>query len=312
MPICQFQPNPCSPTVPHGRARGFTLIELLVVIAIIAILAGMLLPALAKAKTKAQGIVCVNNTKQLTLAWRMYSEDHNDQLVGAANWTPQNERGTIAGAPFYGASRPNWTGGSWLSLNNPADPNNWDHDAYTKKSPLWPYCGNSIGIWKCPADKSTGRMPLRANNPGGVVPRIRSVSMNNWVGGPPWNNSGPGWIVMLKQTDIANPGPTRTIVLLDEREDSINDGYFVIDMQGFPDAKAGRMRIVDYPASYHNNAGGVSFADGHSEIRKWRDSRTLPKLSKRDIPLDQPSPGNQDVYWMQERATRNQTGPGSI
>ncbi len=288
--------------------RGFTLIELLVVIAIIAILASMLLPALAKAKTKAQGILCLSNTKQLALSWRLYSDENEEKLVGAANWTPPGARVGPAASPFFSSAVPNWTGGSWLSLNNKTDPANWDHDAYTKKSPLWPYTGNSVGIFKCPADKTTGKAtsgPLK----GQTVPRIRSVSMNNWVGGPGWGASGTGWKVYLRNTDINDPGPSSTFVFLDEREDSINDGYFVVDMAGYPQGPGGaasgaRLKIVDFPASYHNGAGGLSFADGHSEIRKWLDPRTKPSVSKTDRPLDISSANNRDVVWMQERSTR--------
>lgn len=297
-------------------ASGFTLIELLVVIAIIAILAGMLLPALGKAKAKAQGIYCMNNHKQLALAWRLYAEDSNDKIVGAANWSPPGEGGGPGASPFFGSSRPSWSCGDWLTLDNPRDPNNWDATNYVMKSPIWPYCGNSLAAWHCPADHSTA-----INNLGQTVPRIRSMSMSCWVGGPGWNNSGPwypgnsssvdnAWRVYLKLADFVNPGPSATFVLLDERNDSINDGYYVTDMAGYPN-QPNRWKIVDYPSSYHNGAGGFSFADGHSEIKAWRDPRTIPPLSKQDRPLDVASANNQDVLWLQQHCTRTGAGPGS-
>ena len=292
----------------HRNTPAFTLIELLVVIAIIAILAGMLLPALSSAKAKGQGIVCVNNNKQMMLAWRFYAEDNNDQLIGAADWS------------LSGKTIPVWTGapgaGSWLTLNNPRDANNWDHEKYTKKSLLWKYCGNSVGIWKCPADISTG-----INNKNERVPRIRSMSMNNWVGGPGWDasgtwaprdgNTGMGWRVFRKTTDFIRPGPSTTFVLIEEREDSINDGYFVVDMAGYPKSTP---KLVDFPASYHNRAAGLSFADGHAEIHKWLDPRTTPRMNKKsDLPLNQTMspPNNKDIYWMQFRSTRSNSGDGA-
>ncbi len=267
------------------RARsGFTLIELLVVIAIIAILAGMLLPALSRAKTKAQGIACMNNHRQLLLAWRLYVEDNRDVLPYAKH------------GPYE------WVGG-WLDYDA-ANRENWDVTANLTNSILWPYCGQSAGIFKCPADKST------VNVRGKVLPRVRTMSMLNWVGGRGegiamgW--SGPGWRIYRKYTDMNDPGPTMTFVFLDEREDSINDGMFVVDMTGYPNNPSS-FHIVDIPASYHGGGGGLSFADGHSELKSWKDPRTKPPLKRGEIiPYDNPSPNNRDIAWLQERATRRE------
>ncbi|HNQ88578.1 MAG TPA: type II secretion system protein [Verrucomicrobiota bacterium] len=268
-----------------GDAEGaFTLIELLVVIAIIAILAGMLLPALAKAKTKAQGILCMGNGRQMMTAWRLYVDDYQDKLPSA----------------YQGP-------GEWVSGDldfSSGNPSNWDIERDLMKSPLWPYCGGTAGIWKCPADKSTVK-PASGAYAGRVMPRVRSISMNAWFNGSDAAAFGPaGFLVYKKMSDLIDPGPSMTWAFLDEREDSINDGEFVVGMFGYPDHPS-QWRMVDYPASYHNRAAGFAFADGHSEIKKWQDPRTCPVLKKgQGLSLNVGSANNPDVFWMMERTTR--------
>lgn len=278
-------PSAFRPRSAHTRSSGFTLIELLVVIAIIAILAGMLLPALAKSKTKAQGIFCMNNHHQLLLGWLMYAGDNQERI------------------PYAYASEkdPNTSDGAWvqgiLDYANPSTRDNWD-TKYLEQSVLWPYTGKTKSIWKCPADRSTG-----INDKKQVVPRVRSMSMSIWTGGNEGTDGGWGalWRVYTKTSDMNDPGASNTYVLLDEREDSINDGFYVVQMDGYPDAS--QTKMVDFPASYHNRAGGFSFGDGHAEIKKWVDGRTTPPISK-TLQLNQSQPKNPDIVWMQERSTR--------
>ncbi|NLH72749.1 MAG: type II secretion system protein [Verrucomicrobia bacterium] len=258
---------------------AFTLIELLVVIAIIAILAGMLLPALSKAKTKAQGIMCMNNGRQMSMAWRLYVDDNQEKLP--ASYAP--------GQPIE------WVHGS-LDFDG-GNRSNWDTRDITN-SILWPYCGQSAGIWKCPADKSTVKYQ------GKVYPRVRSISMNAWFNSTDVEGFGPGFRVYYRMSDLVDPGPTMTWLFMDEREDSINDGEMVVGMTGYPN-QPNQWRIVDYPASYHNRACGLSFADGHSEIKKWTDQRTMPALRPgQQLQLNISSPNNLDMLWLMDRSTR--------
>ena len=245
---------------------GFTLIELLVVIAIIAILAALLLPSLNKAKIKAQAISCMNNTKQLDLAWLMYAGDNKDKFC------PNNFTGDT------------WVKG-WLDWLAPTA-DNFDTLNLTDTL-LSPYTGKSPGIFKCPADNFLSPAQRGDRYYKALSSRVRSLSLSGVWGA----SAGPNLILKLSDLRMS---PSMAFTFIDEHPDSINDGAIFMD----PDNSA----FSDFPASYHDGAVGISFADGHSEVHKWKSANTKQPVQyvhwTPNSPYRNPGANDPDIQWL--------------
>jgi prepilin-type N-terminal cleavage/methylation domain-containing protein/prepilin-type processing-associated H-X9-DG protein len=257
---------------PHAsRGRfGFTLIELLVVIAIIGILAALLLPVLSRSKSKAEGVTCANNIKQLSVAWQLYADDNNDVLVNNH------------GVPETLAKRDTWAN----NVQDWVDGDDNTNLVYLSNGKLGPYANRATAIYKCPSDRE----------PALNGPRIRTMAMNAQVGnsGEITNRFNPAYLQFFKRGEIVSP--TGIFVFLDEHCDTLNDGFFV-------------NRLDDYewgnlPGSYHGGAVNLSFADGHVESHRWMVAQTVQPARKNvlrgtKIPAAPPA----DFEWLKARTT---------
>lgn len=259
-----------------GESCAFTMIELMVVVAIIGILAGLLLPVVGKGKTKAQATECLSNLRQLHLGWALFISDHEDSL-------PPVNGSDQAGKD---ANHPSWVAGWLRTANQSGDHSDNTNTAllvgaqYAQFGSIGVYVKNPA-VYRCPGDKSG---------------RVRSMSMNAYLNGSgPWQDAG--YVTYRKQAEIRNP--VQTWVLIDEREDSINDGYFAVDMTT-------QYAMLDYPATDHDRLGTLTFADGHAEFHRWVEPTTSPPFQYGEHLSLNPkytSENDQDLKWLTERTT---------
>jgi type II secretory pathway pseudopilin PulG len=245
---------------PHGaKTAAFTKIELVVVVAGLGLLGAMSLAATTGSKTASDATTCVANAGQLLRAWQLYSADNHGKLVPNGDEGNQTEPQWCAGVLSYASGNTdntNYVGLVDYGVGRTVSGAN-------KGGLLGVYLGHDPRVFKCPSDLSTCKE-------GGVTyPRVRSVSMNGWVGAfITWDGGG---VVAQKMTDIVNPGPSDTWVFNDERPDSINDGYFTVAMAS--------PQVLDAPASYHFGGAAHSFADGHAEVHPWKTAL----LNRQDV-----------------------------
>lgn len=284
-------------------SAAFTLIELLVVIAIIAILAAVLLPVLEKAEQRARTIQDVNNAHQLVTGWIMYTGDNQGHLVANGDETSQPSSPTDPSG--ITGTNAQWCPGrqdvaTELSLAKVPPAQNVGYQ-WIKDGLLFPYVNNLL-TYKAPADQSF------YSDAGFQYPHVRSYSMNTWLSPIGTYKDITYFQTFKKDTDMIHPGPADVWVFIDENPNSINDGSFICEP---PDQDNSSDQWIDFPASYDARGCGISFADGHAQVRAWSDATILYECVPPTIQPGNPSfvrlsPSQNpptDLSWLQQYST---------
>lgn len=281
--VIRFRDGAIPAACSRARERAFTLAELVAVLAVIVLLGSLRWVARANATGQSRVAYCFDNQRQLTLAWLMYAAENGDRLAGNLDG---------GDAQSQSNTNRNWCVG-WLDFSGGSANTNV---SLLTRGQMGRYT-RTPRVYKCPEDTSLSR-----GRTG--FPRVRSVSMNGYIG----ERAGPfssGYRQFRRLSEIVDPAPAKAFVFIDEREDSINDPLFQISMDSYSPLRPSAYAIVDYPADWHNRGTTLSFADGHVELWRWRDERTMP-LHRPGVlmPLNIPSPNNPDVARIQESTSR--------
>ena len=261
-----------------GWRRAFTRGDLLVVVALILLMVAVQLPSFGNTKSGSQAGTCANNLRRLIQAWHMYADDNGGRLAPNNGSNPNHPEGT-------------WVAG-WLDFSSSFDNINVDYLVNSERTGryglLGPYLKRDASVFKCPADRSQVMIF------GRLQARVRSVSMNSWMGGSAYCGRTE-FRVFQNLAEISRPDPAKAFVILEEREDSINDGVFQVNIT---------TNLVDYPASYHDGGANLAFADGHVGFQVWQDPRTVPWLRRgQNLELQIPMTNNPDLDYLRSVAT---------